>query len=97
MPFTSRYGGLYVDLDFECLKSIDTLLELHRGALLGQMGHDRNAKDSLPYVVVGCWRLTLVPQRGMAGKRSRARILDACSTFGTHCLASNAPARYACV
>ena len=37
--FLYTYGGIYADLDFECLKPFDTLLEEYRGydIILGQM------------------------------------------------------------
>lgn len=55
------YGGLYVDLDYECLKSIDPLLERHHGVVLAWMSHDKTrSTDPLPYVDCWCcWLLLL--------------------------------------
>lgn len=47
---TTRYGGVYADLDFECIRSINELLSPHRGAVLAQMGKNTSFEHSLPYV-----------------------------------------------
>lgn len=46
-----KYGGIYADMDFECLKSFDNILESgeHNGVdiILGNLGPMDNAKNSL--------------------------------------------------
>jgi len=42
-----HYGGLYVDLDFECLKNIDPLLE-GNDLLFGKINDSKNFSDSIP-------------------------------------------------
>lgn len=46
----TRYGGVYADLDFECIRSLDELLSPHRGTVLAQMGQNTSFEHSLPYV-----------------------------------------------
>jgi mannosyltransferase OCH1-like enzyme len=41
------YGGLYVDMDFECLRNLDPLLE-EKQIVLGRMGYDAIYAHSLP-------------------------------------------------
>ncbi len=45
-----RHGGVYADLDFECLRSLDPLLGGLQGPVLAQMGHNTSFEHSLPYV-----------------------------------------------
>ena len=42
-----HYGGLYVDLDFECLKKIETLLENY-DLVFGRMGENQSFLHSIP-------------------------------------------------
>ncbi|MEI8349919.1 MAG: glycosyltransferase [Candidatus Omnitrophota bacterium] len=42
-----HYGGVYVDLDFECLKNIEPLLDNH-GLVFGRMGEDSAFSHSIP-------------------------------------------------
>jgi len=45
-----KYGGIYCDLDFECLKNFDHLLEEYKEyeVILGYMGEDRNFDHCIP-------------------------------------------------
>ena len=45
-----KYGGIYCDLDFECLKNFDKLLKdnIEYEVILGYMGEDRNFDHCLP-------------------------------------------------
>ena len=42
------YGGIYADLDFKCLKSFNNILNMNYDIILGQMGDDKDFKDSIP-------------------------------------------------
>lgn len=45
-----EFGGVYCDLDFECLKSLGPLLEQNQqhDVILGYMGDDRNFEQCIP-------------------------------------------------
>lgn len=45
-----KYGGIYCDLDFECLKNFDTLLEdnIKYEVILGYMGEDKDFDHCIP-------------------------------------------------
>ena len=45
-----KHGGIYCDLDFECLKNFNNLLEEYKNyeVILGYMGEDRNFDHCLP-------------------------------------------------
>lgn len=43
-----EYGGIYADLDFECLQPFVSLLDSHTGVVLGRMGMNDNFNNSLP-------------------------------------------------
>lgn len=49
-----KYGGVYADLDFECLKPFDTILEQYKGysAILGFMGYDTNHQHCMPNAIM---------------------------------------------
>lgn len=72
--YTVRYGGLYVDLDFECLRSIDTLLELHHGVVLALAYKDKTLHDRYSYVDGLFHKAYLIAssQQRIYGQHSRA-------------------------
>lgn len=45
-----EYGGIYCDLDFECLKNFNDLLEKYKNydVILGYMGNDKNFDHCIP-------------------------------------------------
>ena len=45
-----EYGGIYCDLDFECLKNFDILLNNHKDydVILGYMGEDKTFEHCIP-------------------------------------------------
>ena len=49
-----KYGGIYADLDFECLKSFDELTDKYAGysAILGYMGEDRAFSHCMPNAIM---------------------------------------------
>ena len=62
--FLYTYGGIYADLDFECLKPFDTLLEEYKGydIILGQMESDESqwhSSNNIPNAIMiskpGCY------------------------------------------
>jgi mannosyltransferase OCH1-like enzyme len=45
------YGGVYVDMDTECLRPLSTLI-YSGDVILGQMGHDLNFEQSIPNAIM---------------------------------------------
>ncbi len=45
---TTRFGGMYADLDFECMRSMTDLLSDVKGAVLGRMGIRPTFDHSIP-------------------------------------------------
>lgn len=50
--FLYRFGGFYADLDTECLKPLDPVLDVTAEVILGRMGYDMNFEHSLPNAVM---------------------------------------------
>lgn len=50
--FLYCYGGIYADLDSECLRPLDPLLDGHGHVVLGRMGTDEEYEHSIPNAVM---------------------------------------------
>ncbi|MFT4115540.1 glycosyltransferase family 32 protein [Bradyrhizobium sp.] len=47
-----HFGGVYIDLDSECLRPLDDLCRAHDGVVLGRMGNDPEFVHSIPNAVM---------------------------------------------
>ena len=47
-----HFGGVYIDMDSQCLRPLDELCNENGGVVLGQMGRDRNFEHSIPNAVM---------------------------------------------
>lgn len=48
-----HHGGIYADLDFECLKSFnDIIMDTEDDVILGRMGNDPNFEHSIPNAIM---------------------------------------------
>ena len=43
-----EYGGLYADMDFQCLRPLNGIFESHHGIILGKMGTDDAFEHCIP-------------------------------------------------
>lgn len=49
--FLFRYRGIYIDMDTECLRSLDEIRSFG-GIVLGRMGQDKDFSDSVPNAIM---------------------------------------------
>jgi mannosyltransferase OCH1-like enzyme len=47
-----HFGGVYIDMDSECLRPLGDLCEDNTGVVLGRMGHDESFVHSIPNAVM---------------------------------------------
>lgn len=47
-----HFGGVYIDMDSECLQPLEPLLERHGGVILGQMGSKPDFVHSIPNAIM---------------------------------------------
>ena len=57
--FLYKFGGLYADMDTECLKALDPILELG-DAIVGRMGTDKKHEHSIPNAMMAAKRRHLI-------------------------------------
>lgn len=57
--FLYKFGGLYADMDTECLKALDPVLE-SGDVIVGQMGVDKGFEQSLPNAIMAAKRQHLM-------------------------------------
>jgi len=74
-----HYGGVYVDLDFECLKNIQPLLDNY-GLVFGRMGNDHAFSHSIPNAFMASSKgnlFWLVMMRELVSRRNEQYVESA--------------------
>lgn len=77
-----QFGGVYADLDFQCLRPFDKLFEKFSGIVVGQMGTRTESKHSIPNALMmssqgqGFWIAYLSNIEAAWNNRASLEVVD---------------------